>query len=487
MCNDTRKSVMGNHPRECVVGNHLMRGLRVVVVVSVMAAASLASALPIELRDENGTRYNVNTDVDPLIFNSNASGALTNATYVKPVTVTNYYIGFTFFGFFVTTYTTQRQVNVPLTPAFAGFNGLLITGIDGVALPDPIVFNPGEALASEDCPQNNKNQQLNFQTQTLPGLNLEVTRKVFVSKNSEFVRWLNIVTNTDSTAREVGITLQGLLGSGSDTKVGTTSTGDSSITAGDLWFTSGQSTPKGVPSTEPTVGFVVQGEGAPVLAVSEGVNSLGQAIVTYRPTIAANDSVIILTLTTVQGNFKQAKKTVENLVGLPTPTLNCMSELELSQVVNFAPITPPRTKSATIKLKFNKAGADTIQWKGKITIAAGISLQGQPVTVNVGGATQNFVLKKNGHANDGGGNKFALNADLKKGVTKQGTVSFSFNLKGDFQALLASYGLTNETVNKVPVAVPLSFTVGAANHYYGTEQAFTYKAKAGKSGTASSS
>ncbi len=207
MTNDPRKSVMGNNPRECVVGNHLMRALRVVVVVSVLVAASLASALPIELKDQNGTRYNINTAVDPLITNSNASGAITNATYVKAVTVTNYYLGLTDFGFFFTTYTTQHQVNVPLTPAFAGFNGLLITGIDGVALPNPIVFNPGEALASEDCPQNNTNQQLNFQTQTLPGLNLQVTRKVFVSKNSEFVRWLNIVTNTDSTAREVGITL----------------------------------------------------------------------------------------------------------------------------------------------------------------------------------------------------------------------------------------------------------------------------------------
>jgi hypothetical protein len=41
---------------------------------------------------------------------------------------------------------------VPLTPAFAGFNGLLITGIGGAALPQPLVFNPGEALAREDCP-----------------------------------------------------------------------------------------------------------------------------------------------------------------------------------------------------------------------------------------------------------------------------------------------------------------------------------------------
>ena len=53
-------------------------------------------------------------------------------------------------------------------------------------------------------------------------------------------------------------------------------------------------------------------------------------------------------------------------------------------------------KNATITLKFNKTGQDTIQWKGKITIAAGISLNGLPVTVDVGGVTQSFVLNKSG-------------------------------------------------------------------------------------------
>jgi len=54
----------------------------------------------------------------------------------------------------------------------------------------------------------------------------------------------------------------------------------------------------------------------------------------------------------------------------------------------------------------------------------------------------------------------------------------------DFQSLLAPYGLTDASVKNVPVTVPLSFTVGNANNYYGTEQSLTYKATAGKSGTA---
>jgi hypothetical protein len=65
-------------------------------------------------------------------------------------------------------------------------------------------------------------------------------------------------------------------------------------------------------------------------------------------------------------------------------------------------------------------------------------------------------------------------------------VKYHFNMKGDFQALMASFGLANTTESKVPVTVPLSFSVGTAGSY-GTTQAFTYKATAGKSGTASSS
>jgi hypothetical protein len=255
-----------------------------ILVVSIVGLASGAHGLPVQLRDENGTRYNINTDVDPLISNSFASGAITDATYEKAVTVTSYYVGLTPFGFWFTTYTVQRQVNVPLTNAFGGFNGLLITGSNGVALPAPVVYNPGEAIAAEDCPQDNKNRQLTFPTQTLANLNLQVARKVFVANNSDVVRWLNIVTNTGSAPNQIGITLQGLLGSLSQTKVTATSTGDSTITAADLWFTTAQTVPQGQSSFQPRIRFAVRAQ-APLPPRSLGINGVGQAIATYVPTI----------------------------------------------------------------------------------------------------------------------------------------------------------------------------------------------------------
>src|SRR5881396_1844840 len=88
-----------------------MMAVRVLVTVSVLAVAALARALPIQLTD------------------SGASGAPTNATYTKADTVTNYYVVFTLFGG-TSTFTTQFKVDVPLTPAFVGFNGLLISSLN---------------------------------------------------------------------------------------------------------------------------------------------------------------------------------------------------------------------------------------------------------------------------------------------------------------------------------------------------------------------
>src|SRR5678815_3797268 len=173
-----------------------MIGMRLLAVAGLLALATTAAAVPIELRDENGTRYQVNTNVDPLIAQSTASGALTDATFNKPVTVTSYWFWFTPWFGFTTVYTVQWQLNIPLTNAFAGFNGLLVTAVDGAPLLVPLVFNPSDVPAGQDCPQQDKDRQIIFQTQNFPAQHLTITRKIFVPKNGEFARWLNVVTNT---------------------------------------------------------------------------------------------------------------------------------------------------------------------------------------------------------------------------------------------------------------------------------------------------
>lgn len=461
--------------------------LRLLAAITALGGAC-AWALPVELKDGNGTRYKVNTQVDPLLSDSLASGALTNATYTAPTEVTEYFFFETFFGG-ISTATAKYQVDVPLTPAFVGFNGLLISGLGGQTLMDPLVFNPGLPLAGQDCPDSKGTaQELLFPSQTFPGTNLEVTRKVFVSHSKAYARWLNIVKNTGASDVQVGITLRGLIASANDTKIVATSNGGV-LNNASLWFTSAQSVPQGEKSLEPRIGYVVQNAGASAPATSVGINSVGQAAFTYTPTIAPGATAIVMTFVTVQGKSSNAKSTCENLVTNPLPSdaIACMSEQDLAQVVNFPKITPPALKSATVKLNFKKTGQDTVQWKGKVTIGAGIALAGLPVSVDFGGVTQNFVLNKSGSANNGDGNKFSLSAKLQNGLTKAGDVNFSFNLKGDLQDTLAAYGLADASVSNVAVTIPVTFSVGTGGAGYGVNQAFTYTATQGKSGKAKAS
>src|SRR5262245_19079555 len=142
------------------------------VAACVLIAGTLAHAVPVELKDTNGTKYKVNTQVQPLISDSLASGALTNATYVQPTTVTEYYFFITFFGG-ISTATAKYQIDVPLTPAFAGFNGLLISSLNGVSLGSPLVFNQNQPY-TQDCPTSNGTiQEIVFPTETFgPPANL---------------------------------------------------------------------------------------------------------------------------------------------------------------------------------------------------------------------------------------------------------------------------------------------------------------------------
>ena len=90
------------------------------------------------------------------------------------------------------------------------------------------------------------------------------------------MRWINVVTNTASAPQQVGIGLRGLLGSMNQTKITATSTGDSSLTTADQWFTTAQAVAQGTTSTEPRIGYLFQGPN-PALAPHSGDNQLARA------------------------------------------------------------------------------------------------------------------------------------------------------------------------------------------------------------------
>ena len=69
------------------------------------------------------------------------------------------------------------------------------------------------------------------------------------------------------------------------------------------------------------------------------INSLGQAVATWTPTIPAGGSAIIPNFATVQGNNKQAKNTMTNLVSLPSNSLHCLTAPQLlDQNEDFASV-----------------------------------------------------------------------------------------------------------------------------------------------------
>src|SRR5262249_1967345 len=170
---------------------------------------------------------------------------------------------------------------------------------------------------------------------------------------------------------------------------------------------------------------------------------------------------------------------------LPAKAITCLTQAELGEIVIFASITSPVTKKATIALDFMNANADKVNWRGTITIGAGVSLSGLPVTIDVAGSTPPFVLHNRGNAEHGRGSKCRLQPKLRNGVTKAGNVKFSFQLKGDFTDTFADDGLVDTTVKNAPVTVPASFTAGSQR--YASEQALSYTATQGKNGIAKSS
>ena len=56
---------------------HRPRWLRNVLALATIAIASHAIATPVTLEDTNGTRYKINTETDPMVSDSLASGAIT--------------------------------------------------------------------------------------------------------------------------------------------------------------------------------------------------------------------------------------------------------------------------------------------------------------------------------------------------------------------------------------------------------------------------
>ena len=140
---------------------------------------------------------------------------------------------------------------------------------------------------------------------------------------------------------------------------------------------------------------------------------------------------------------------------------------------------PLAVTKLAIKLNFAKPDVDNVTLKGLIAVPDGFSADGRMVRIDVGGVARTFVLDAKGAAkSEGGAVKLAVKSS--KGVVLAQDAKLAFKAKGNFQADLVDEGLTNATVDELPVQIRVEVTLDGKKKP--KVQAQTYTAKAGKTG-----
>jgi hypothetical protein len=266
----------------------------------------------VQLTDVSGVEYFINTDIT-FTTSSSASGAASEASYTLAVAATTLAGG--------TTMST-------LSDAFDGYGAIYIN------------YGSGDVSYNKNGPANMEceGRQVVYNTQTIGPLS--VYRKVFVPDNDEFIRWLDIVTNNGTITETVTVKTSNNLGSDSNTIIVTTSSGDAVATLEDTWVTTMQNY-SGNTSSDPRIAHILRGEGALVgLASISFTNGDDNPTWSYTFDIEPGQTRIIMCFASCQPDKAAAAAKAAELVSLPTNSLQCMTEEEKSQVVNFVVIPP---------------------------------------------------------------------------------------------------------------------------------------------------
>jgi uncharacterized repeat protein (TIGR01451 family) len=282
------------------------------------------------LIDAAGLKYFINTNIT-FPTTSSGSGAASEASYQAPIVASTVSGGTTmsqlndmFDGYnqlcvSLTNATTQCQTG---NAAFVAYNN------NGGPTPFDATVPPGPACT---------NRQLAFPAQTIGGLS--VKRKVFVPTNDRFIRWMNFFTNTTGSPITFTMLTSNNLGSDSNTRIVSSSSGDNVATVADNWITSFQNF-SGNKSSDPRIGHIIQGPGAPTpvsnIFFQDGDDN---PFWVYSITLAPGQTKAILNFATGQGTKAAANAQSAALDLLPANATQCLSAVELGQIVNFLTAT----------------------------------------------------------------------------------------------------------------------------------------------------
>ncbi|HEY8020756.1 MAG TPA: IPTL-CTERM sorting domain-containing protein [Thermoanaerobaculia bacterium] len=280
------------------------------------------------LIDAQGLKYFINTNLT-FSTSSSASAAMSEASFTHAVNATTMGGG-----------TTSSTLN----NAFNGYNAICLSLDNSFA--QCSTDNPNIALYNENGPATTEclgatsgvNRQVVFPVQTIGSINVQ--RKVFVPDNDQFGRWLNYFTNTGSSPQTVTMITSNDLGSGSNTKIVSSSNGDNVADVTDDWITSFQNY-SGTTSTEPRLGHILQGPGAatPLVGI-HFVDGDRNPYWGYTFTLNPGQTKIIANFVTGQPTKAAANAKSAEISGLPANALQCLTNAERTEIVNFQAALP---------------------------------------------------------------------------------------------------------------------------------------------------
>jgi uncharacterized repeat protein (TIGR01451 family) len=280
----------------------------------------------ISLIDAAGLKYFINTDIT-FSTSSSASGAASEASYTGPIVASTSAGG-----------TTTSTLN----DSFDGYNTICVslTGATGPCRTGDANYTfynqngPAAFDATVPATPECTNRQVTFPDKTIGGLT--VSRKVYVPTNDQYIRWMDIFTNPTAAPITFNMITGNNLGSDSNTRIVSSSSGDNVATVGDNWVSTFQNF-SGNTSSDPRLGHVLQGTGAPTpLSIINFADGDDNPFWGYTITLAPGQSKIILNFATGQGTKAAANAQAQALSLLPATSKQCMSNTELTEVTNFA-------------------------------------------------------------------------------------------------------------------------------------------------------
>ena len=286
------------------------------------SAAGSVSALGTgaqRLVDQSGLEYFINTDIT-FSTTSSASGAASEASFTGPVQATTLNGGF---------------VSATLNDAFDGYNSICLsasaTGPCETGNAAYVIFNRnGAASLDGSC----GGRQVLFGTQ--PMLGLQVTRKAFVPSNDSFARWQTVLTNPTAAPITVNVISANNLGSDSNTVIDSSSSGDASASTADYWVSTFQNY-SGTTSSDPRLAHVIWGPGGSGPSGMTFVNGDDNPYWTFRVTVPAGATRILLHFVTGQPTRAAARAKAAQIATNPlsATAAACMTEQERNEIVNF--------------------------------------------------------------------------------------------------------------------------------------------------------